>query len=454
MTPRARLGSASAGAAIAGTLIAGLLWAPAAAAQPSAEAVDAIEESYDRFGGDTSLLGPPAGEVTEVPGGAVRDFQGGAIYYSPDTGAHVMYGAILEHYRDLGGPGPALGFPENDEADSGDGVGRFNDFSAPGGAAIYWTPQSGAALVTGRVLEAWRQVGGVSGPFGYPTADTAVIDEVQTGMFAGPEGTEIQWSRAGGLVTVPAVLAARIPGFTATAPDPEGTSSMNTPRSDTPAAAGPSSSGLSWWWIPIGIAAAALLAGVLRMVLRRRPAETATVTARTHSATTAGAPEPVGRPGPAPKPVTSVPPPKATPPRSAPPRSVTPTTPPPAAPAPASAPPNGVTRPKAATPPPKPARPAPPARPPAPKPAVNSAPKLADVAPLKPPAAAPVRPVTAEPPKATIRTEPADQATSPVVQYATPETPAAGITVTYENNAVGENQESAADKSSESKEKK
>ncbi|MGI9164455.1 MAG: LGFP repeat-containing protein, partial [Mycobacterium sp.] len=164
---------------IAGATLGG---APAVWAEPGADAVSAINDRFAAFGGEGSLLGAPVGDAVDVPGGAERPYAGGAIYYSKDTGAHVMYGAILERYQALGGPaGSGLGFPKNDESDTGDGTGRFNDFSAPEGASMYWTPQWGASVIKGRVLEAWRQSGGVTGPFGYPSADTTVVDGVQTG---------------------------------------------------------------------------------------------------------------------------------------------------------------------------------------------------------------------------------------------------------------------------------
>jgi uncharacterized protein with LGFP repeats len=183
-----------------------------------------------------------------------------------------MYGAILDRYRDLGGPdGSGLGFPKNDESDTGDAVGRFNDFSAPEGASIYWTPQWGAAVIKGRVLDAWRQSGGITGPFGYPSTDTSVADGLQTSKFAGPEGTEIQWSQAGGLITIPAALAAKIPGFGTNTPTAEGTTSMSKPSMTTPAVPETSTKSSKWWWIPVGVAVAALLAGVMRMLTRRKP---------------------------------------------------------------------------------------------------------------------------------------------------------------------------------------
>lgn len=181
-------------------------------AEPSTEAVTAIDEKGTSFAAEYPWFGSAAGEAMDVKGGAMREYDGGVVYYSKDTGAHVMYGAILDRYKALGGPDDSgLGFPKNDESDTGDGTGRFNDFSLPEGASIYWNPQQGASVVKGKVLEAWRQSGGITGPFGYPSADVSDIGGVQTGKFVGPEGTEIQWSKAAGLVTIPAALAGKIP---------------------------------------------------------------------------------------------------------------------------------------------------------------------------------------------------------------------------------------------------
>ena len=51
------------------------------------------------------ILGMPTGEETNVPGVAgarMQSFQGGTIYYSAATGAHVVYGAIVGKYNAMG----------------------------------------------------------------------------------------------------------------------------------------------------------------------------------------------------------------------------------------------------------------------------------------------------------------------------------------------------------------
>ena len=66
--------------------------------------------------------------------------------------------------------------------------------------------------------------------------------------------------------------------------------------------------------------------------------------------------------------------------------------------------------------------------------------------PVTPPPAP--RPLLSEPPKATIRTETSDDDVTTVVRYEESSTAAeTSARVTYENNALGDDQESVADKS-------
>lgn len=233
-------------------------------ASPSADAIDDIDTHYEALGSVQSDLGPPVGDVYDVPGGAERDYQGGAIYFSPATGARALYGPIQQRYQALGGPAGPLGFPVSDEADAGNGVAHVADFSKPGGAAIFWSPQWGAVVLDGPVLAAYRDSGGAIGPFSYPSADTATVNGVQTGTFIGPRGTRIAWSAASGVSTVPASLAASLPSAKAQA-------AQAVRRSQ-------------WWWIPAALAVVAAMGAALRVLMRR------------HSGTTTPTqPEPSGR---------------------------------------------------------------------------------------------------------------------------------------------------------------
>lgn len=397
-SPRRRGGSLAVGGifVVAGAMLAG---APVAFAAPSTEAVNAINEKGVSFSADNPWFGAPVGEVVELKGGAMREYQGGAIYYSKDTEAHALHGDILKRFKSLGGPeGSTLGFPRNDESAAGDGVGRFNSFSAPEGAAIYWTPQLGAWVIKGRVLDAWTQSGGITGPFGYPNADVSDVDGVQTGKFTGPEGTEIQWSKAAGLVTVPPALAGTIPGF-----NTEGTTSAGKPAVAGPTTEVEKGGGFNWWWlIPI-----LALLGLLLLLPRLFRKKTAVTPVKVAQRVVTPPPAPVKK--------------VATPPRPAP----KPPTPPPAP------------RPVVETPPP------------APKPVITPVPPPRPIEHIREEVAeakAHIREEVADA-KAHIRELHDEHDVKPVVRYEAHAPEDATMKVLYENNAIGAHEESRADKS-------
>jgi uncharacterized protein with LGFP repeats len=41
----------------------------------------------------------------------------------------------------------------------------------PFASSIYWSPATGARIVTGEIRDAWLARGGTAGPLGYPIAD-------------------------------------------------------------------------------------------------------------------------------------------------------------------------------------------------------------------------------------------------------------------------------------------
>jgi hypothetical protein len=114
------------------------------------------------------ILGLPTSDEKNVPGVAgarMNTFQGGDIFWSAATGAHVLYGAILAKFNSLGGA-KTVGLPTDDETPTPDGAGRFNHFLRPGGAvaAIDWTQWTGAHAVTGAIAaefaaSGWEKIG-------------------------------------------------------------------------------------------------------------------------------------------------------------------------------------------------------------------------------------------------------------------------------------------------------
>ncbi|WP_282777720.1 MULTISPECIES: esterase [unclassified Nocardia] len=98
------------------------------------EVSGSILEKYNAVGGVTSPLGEPTGESQDAPGGGtMQAFEGGAIYSSPDTGAHIVWGEIRDAWMANGGPGGKLGYPTSDEMDIAGG--KQSDFT---GGTITW----------------------------------------------------------------------------------------------------------------------------------------------------------------------------------------------------------------------------------------------------------------------------------------------------------------------------
>ncbi|MGW1817559.1 LGFP repeat-containing protein [Streptomyces sp. NPDC002125] len=114
--------------------------------------------------------------------GRSRDYQNGSIYWSPQTGAHEVHGDIRLQYARLGGSGNFLGYPVTDESPCPDGVGRFNHFE---GGSIYWTPETGAHEVHGPIRQTWADMGWERSFLRYPVSDEMGPPERRNNRFQG-----------------------------------------------------------------------------------------------------------------------------------------------------------------------------------------------------------------------------------------------------------------------------
>ena len=75
-------------------------------------------------------------------------------------------GAILAKWESIGGDNSPLGAPRSPEA-AGGGSARYATFDK---GAVYWSPESGAEPVTGAIYEAWASLGYERGALGLPTS--------------------------------------------------------------------------------------------------------------------------------------------------------------------------------------------------------------------------------------------------------------------------------------------
>jgi hypothetical protein len=174
-----------------------------------------IQDYYASLGGSTSYLSDPVGPVYPTAGGGMaEDFRGGSIYWSPTTGPHAMRGAIVDHYKALGGPGSVLGYPTTDETVTPDGIGRFNHFNGGTGGSIYWTPTTGAQAIVGAIRQHWAALGWELGPLGYPTTDeTGTPDGIgRFNHFNGGSGGSIYWTPTTGAQAILGAIRQRWAG--------------------------------------------------------------------------------------------------------------------------------------------------------------------------------------------------------------------------------------------------
>ncbi len=122
---------------------------------------------YNALGGSGGVLGAPLTDETGTPDGVGRynHFEWGSIYWTPQTGAQAVWGDIRARWAELGWELGFLGYPVTDETGTPDGRGRYNHFE---GGSIYWTPETGAHEVSGMIRDKWAALGWERSCLGYP----------------------------------------------------------------------------------------------------------------------------------------------------------------------------------------------------------------------------------------------------------------------------------------------
>ncbi|GGH93396.1 S8 family serine peptidase [Arthrobacter liuii] len=144
-----------------------IIWSPATGAHIS---VGAIRGLWAQTGFENGALGyPVTNEVSGLrDGGVYQNYQGGAIIWSPATGAHISVGAIRGEWAATGFEGGRLGYPVTDEVAGLRDGGVYQNYQ---GGAIIWSPATGAHLSVGAIRSFWASTGFESGRLGYPTSD-------------------------------------------------------------------------------------------------------------------------------------------------------------------------------------------------------------------------------------------------------------------------------------------
>lgn len=139
-------------------------------------------------------LGPCLTGEYDVKGGKATDFRFGRVFWSQQTGAHSVLGAIGAAYQAEGGPDGPLGLPTSGETTTPDGRGRFTQFQ---NGVIYWSPTTGAHAIRGAIRSMWQERGAERGDLGYPTTDE-ITNPNKPGVVQGFQGGTVYWSSATG----------------------------------------------------------------------------------------------------------------------------------------------------------------------------------------------------------------------------------------------------------------
>lgn len=153
-----------------------------------------IERGYLETGGPNRWGNPTSPEQDAARGGKFQTFGDSSFYWhpnvDPDRGFQVG-GLIGAKWGQLGWENGALRYPATHELKTPDGYGRFNFFE---GGAIYWSPATGAHPVWGQILETWAGSGYEKSWYGYPTSDEYEIDGGKAQNF---QGGIIEWKQYG-----------------------------------------------------------------------------------------------------------------------------------------------------------------------------------------------------------------------------------------------------------------
>lgn len=175
---------------------------PVEPTHPLPEIMGAIERKWRSLGGPEGPLGQALSEETATfdSVGRFQSFNGGIISWHPSTGAHVVQGAIADRWLERGRE--KFGYPTTDETSTPDGRGRFSHFRSlqvtdQAESSIYWTPETGAHILHGGIRTKWASMGWERSLLGYPVTDELPTPDGR-GWYNHFQGGAIYWTEETG----------------------------------------------------------------------------------------------------------------------------------------------------------------------------------------------------------------------------------------------------------------
>lgn len=193
---RRRRGSPRLAAAISAITVATLAFSLATADQAAARPIGghnvggAIETEYDQAGGFGRFGNPTTPESNAAYGGKFQVFEKNtSIYWHPDTGANQVGGRIRDKWSNFGWETGNLHYPTTRERVTPQRPGAFNHFQ---GGSIYWSPNTDAHQIWGMVRDQWGAAGWENSPYGFPKTDEYTNQEYADGFRQDFENGSIQ----------------------------------------------------------------------------------------------------------------------------------------------------------------------------------------------------------------------------------------------------------------------
>ena len=131
-----------------------------------------IFDTYVRLGGH-GFFGDAVGPEAQLSdGGKAQHFERDtSIYWKSNVSGGVsrqVGGAIRQRWAQAGWQEGSLGYPVTDENGLPERFGRYNHFE---NGSIYWSPETGARIVSGRIRDYWASRGWERSHLGLPVGD-------------------------------------------------------------------------------------------------------------------------------------------------------------------------------------------------------------------------------------------------------------------------------------------
>ncbi len=154
-------------------------WTPKTGAWETSGAIRTI---WARTDYERGPLGYPTGAVASglTQGGSYQPFQGGAIYSNPSAGTWPVYGGINASWARTGYEKGTLGYPVSGEVCGTKGGGCYQLFQ---NGAINWVPAIGGWETYGPIRNTWAKLGYENGSLGYPTSSVTCDGTLCTQTF-------------------------------------------------------------------------------------------------------------------------------------------------------------------------------------------------------------------------------------------------------------------------------